>query len=110
MATFYDEISQNRRNSVLLASAVVALLALLGFAIGFAFSGRPSGGIGLTAIAVVIGLLLALGSYFGGDKLILGVSNAKEVDEQSAPQLVNVVREMATAANVPMPKVYVIDD
>ena len=49
-------------------------------------------------------------SYFGGDKLVLTVSGAKPVDEASAPQLMNVVREMATAANVPMPKVYLIDD
>src|SRR5262249_15231140 len=33
-----------------------------------------------------------------------------EVNETEAPQLMNVVREMAIAANVPMPKVYVIDD
>jgi heat shock protein HtpX len=38
------------------------------------------------------------------------VSGAKEVDETSAPQLLNVVREMALAANIPMPKVYIIDD
>jgi heat shock protein HtpX len=38
------------------------------------------------------------------------VSLAQEVDETSAPQLLNVVREMSLAANVPMPKVYLIDD
>jgi heat shock protein HtpX len=41
---------------------------------------------------------------------VLSVSGAREVDETAAPQLLNVVREMAIAANVPMPKVYVIDD
>jgi heat shock protein HtpX len=38
------------------------------------------------------------------------VSGAKQVDETQAPQLMNVVREMAIAANVPTPRVYVIDD
>ena len=56
------------------------------------------------------GSLAAVGSYFGGDSLVLSVSGAKEVDEASAPQLLNVVQEMAIAANVPMPKVYIIDD
>jgi heat shock protein HtpX len=60
--------------------------------------------------AILLGGLLSAGSYFGGDSLVLSVSGAKEVDETSAPQLLNVVREMAIAANVPMPKVYVIDD
>ena len=41
---------------------------------------------------------------------MLAVSGAREVDETNAPQLLNVVREMAIAANVPMPEVYVIDD
>ena len=51
-----------------------------------------------------------LGTYFAGDKLVLAVSGAKPVDETSAPQLMNVVREMAIAANLPMPAVYTIDD
>ena len=41
---------------------------------------------------------------------MLAVSGAREVDETSAPQLLNVVQELAIAANVPMPKVYIIDD
>jgi heat shock protein HtpX len=61
-------------------------------------------------IALAIGTLLALGSYFGGDSLVLSVSGAKDVDLTTAPQLMNVVQELAIAANVPMPKVYVIDD
>src|SRR5439155_9230479 len=52
----------------------------------------------------------SVGSYFGGDQLVLGTSGATEVDADSAPQLINVVQEMAIAAGVPMPKVYIIED
>jgi len=41
---------------------------------------------------------------------VLAVSGARQVDETAAPQLLNVVRELAIAANVPMPAVYIIDD
>jgi heat shock protein HtpX len=109
-ASFYDQISANRRNSFLLALVVVVLLAALGFSIGYALTGSAGGGIGTTVFAVIIGTLAALGSYYAGDRLVLAASQAKEVDESSAPQLINVVREMAIAANVPMPKVYLIDD
>src|SRR5690349_14940484 len=61
-------------------------------------------------IALVAAALLSAGSYFSGDSLVLAASSVKEVDSTSAPQLLNVVQEMAIAANVPMPKVYVIDD
>jgi heat shock protein HtpX len=108
--TFYNQIAANRRNSLLLAVFVIVLFGALGFAIGYAISGSSSGAIVVMAIAVSVGTLLAAGSYFGGDSLVLSVSGAKEVDETSAPQLLNVVREMALAANIPMPKVYVIDD
>ena len=108
--TFYNQIAANRRNSLLLALFVIVLFGALGFAIGYAISGSSSGAIAVMAIAVTVGTLLAAGSYFGGDSLVLSVSGAKEVDETSAPQLLNVVREMALAANIPMPKVYLIDD
>jgi len=108
--TFYQQIAANRRNSFLLAVLVVGILASLGFAIGYAWTGRPAGALGITAFAFVIGLISALASYYAGDRLILGVSGAHEVDERSAPQLINVVRELALAANLPMPRVYIIDD
>ena len=109
-STFYDQIAANRRNSFLMAGLVVVLLGLLGFAIGFAVFGSAAGGVATTAFAVVLGALAGVGTYFAGDSLVLTVSGAHEVDESRAPQLMNVVREMAIAANVPMPKVYLIDD
>ncbi len=108
--TFYNQISANRRNSVLLALAVVAILGALGFSVGYAITGSPGGAIATTVIASIVGLVAALGSYFAGDRVVLAASGAKEVDEVSAPQLMNVVRELTLAANVPMPRVYLIDD
>ncbi len=112
--TFYSEESANRRNSIFLALIVVAFLAVFGYVIGYVI-GLGSGnevawGIGALAIAVAFGLLSALGSYYGGDQLVLASSHAQEIQQQQAPELFNVVQEMAIAANVPMPKVYIIDD
>ena len=112
--TFYAEESANRRNSFLLAILVVAFLAAFGFVIGYSI-GYGSGdevafGIGALVIAVGIGTIGALFSYYGGDKLVLSSSHAKEISPQQAPALYDVVNEMAIAAGVPMPKVYIIDD
>ena len=109
-ASFYDQIAANRRNSFLMAGLVVVLLGLLGFAIGYAIFGSLGGGVLTTAIAVGLGGLAGVGTYVAGDSLVLAVSGAREVDESQAPQLMNVVREMAIAANVPMPRVYIIED
>ena len=108
--TFFAQASANRRNSFLLALFVVVILGLLGFFVGYAISGEPAGGVAATGAAVLLGALIAVGTYFQGDKLVLAASGARQVDAQSAPQLMNVVQELAIAANVPMPNVYLIDD
>ncbi len=108
--TFYSQISANKRQSVILAVIVGLLLGVLGFVIGYALTGSVNGGLGATLIAVAIAGLTSIGSYFGGDKLVLATSQAKEVDSTTAPQLMNVVQELTIAAGIPMPKVYIIDD
>lgn len=114
--TFYSEESANRRNSFLLALIVVAFLGVFGYIIGYVVGYGSGGGdpvlwgIGALAIAIAVGILSALGSYYGGDQLVLASSHAQEVTPTQAPELFNVVQEMSIAAGVPMPKVYTIDD
>jgi heat shock protein HtpX len=108
--TFYSQIGANKRNSILLVLAVVLLLGVLGLAIGWAVTGDPRAAIPSLGIVITIGLVASLFSYFAGASVVLSISGAKEVTAESAPQLLNVVQEMALAANVPMPRVYLIDD
>jgi heat shock protein HtpX len=109
-ATFYSQIAANRRNSVLLSLVVVLLLGALGFAIGGAAGGSVSIGAIGAGIALVAGFGAALIAFYAGDAIVLASSGAREVDANAAPQLFNVVTEMAMAAGVPMPRVYIIDD
>ncbi len=109
--SFYQQISTNRRQSIVLVLLLTAFLGFFGFVIGFAISGGYwQGGLIATGIAVAIALLMTSVSYFGGDGIVLATAGARQLTEQSAPQLMNVVREMCIAANVPMPRVYAIND
>jgi heat shock protein HtpX len=108
--TFAAQQSANRRNSILLIGVVVLLLGALGFAIGYGTTGAVEGAFGVTTAAIVLAIMLSIGSYFAGDQLVLASSGAKEVTRESGPQLLNVVQEMALAAGTPMPKVYIIED
>jgi heat shock protein HtpX len=73
-------------------------------------SGLPSLALPSMALALGVGIVAALLSYFKGDALVLTTSGAREVTAQEMPQLHNVVQELAVAAGVPMPRVYLIDD
>jgi heat shock protein HtpX len=109
-STFYSQIAANKRNSVLLAIGLILLLAILGLAIGYGLTGSLSGGVSATVLALFVGVLVSLVSYFQGDSIVLAASGARAVTEEEFPQLFNVVRELTIAGNLPMPKVYLIDD
>jgi len=110
MVSLYDEESANRRNSLLLVFAVMVAFALFGYVIGYALTGDAGGAAAAVIVALALSIVSALASYFGGDQVVLKSSQGREITRPQAPELFDVVEEMATAAGVPMPRVYVIDD
>jgi heat shock protein HtpX len=61
-------------------------------------------------IALVVALGMNFFSYWFSDKLVLKMYNAQEVDATSAPQFYGMVRELAERAQLPMPRVYLIQE
>ena len=86
------------RTTILLAS-LSGLLVLIG-----ALIGGPS----TAAVFLGIALLMNLGSYFFSDKLALKMSRAQPIEESEAPRLYQVMRELTTRADLPMPRLYMI--
>ena len=107
---FYQQISSTSAVRGCWSLLVTAFLVALGFIIGYLITGALEGGYFAIGIAVAIALLMSAFSYFGGDSLVLAESGARQVNDQTAPQLMNVVRELSLAANIPPPRVYVIND
>lgn len=105
----WELIRANRRKSFILFIGMGMMLLLLGFVIGYTIQPQGGGPVGVV-IASIIWVVLMLISYSSGSKILLQVSNAKEVTPEVHPQLFNVVEEMKIAANMPaMPKVYIIN-
>ena len=109
-STFRDRIAVNRRNSVFLIICFLAFVTVFGYIIGYAWIGDPVGALFGLALAFVVGIISGLATYYGGDRMVLAASRAKEVTHEDAPVLFNVVEEMAIAGGLPMPKVYIIED
>ena len=108
--TFRERIARNRRNSLLLIAAFLAFITIFGYVIGYAWLGHPVRALFGLALALVVGVIAGLISYFAGDKMVLAASRAREITHDDAPVLFNVVEEMSIASGLPMPKVYIVDD
>jgi len=102
----YEEISQNKRNSFILVVIFVAVVVVLGYIFGTAAGYGPLGLI----IALIIATVMALSSYYRGDKIVLAVSRARPADREKYPQLYNIMEELTIASGLPMPGLYVIPD
>ena len=85
----------------MLMAAIVALFALIGSLLG-----GQSG----MLIALTFALVMNLGAYWFSDKLVLRMYNAREVNASTAPELYTMVEDLARYANLPMPKVYIIEE
>jgi heat shock protein HtpX len=103
----HEQIAANKRKTVLLFVVAIAFTGLIGYAIGYLFwAGGPAG----VVIAVALAVILSLGSYFAGDRLVLASTRAREVTAAEEPRLHNVVEGLAIAAGIPKPRVYVVPE
>jgi heat shock protein HtpX len=105
----YEQIAANKRKTVLLIFGAIVLLGAVGYVLGLWYGGSGSGVFGLVG-AVALAVVLSLGSFFGGDRLVLASTRAREVTPQEQPRLHNIVEGLAIAAGIPKPKVYVIPE
>jgi heat shock protein HtpX len=106
MVSFQRLIAHNKRMSVLLFVLTLALLGIMGASLGEYLGLGWRGGTGIALAAAALYFLVA---YHFGDSMVLAASGAREITHDEHPQLWNVVEEMAIAAGLPMPKVYIMD-
>jgi heat shock protein HtpX len=107
----------NRRNTLLLLVILTAVAALVGYVVGWALEGEASDtvplwskvGLVLAGLMAVVSVGWSLVSLAFGDKIVLSMANARQIGKTDAPQLYNVVEEMAIAAGVPMPRVMIME-
>jgi len=91
----------NLMKTAILMAAITALFMLIG---------RWLGGQAGMMLALVVALGMNFFSYWFSDTMVLKMYNAQQVDDSNAPHFVGMVRELATKAGLPMPKVYLIQE
>lgn len=91
----------NQFKTAILLATLSALFIVIG--------GYFGGNIGLT-VALIFAIAFNLFSYFFSDKIVLSMYRAREITEADNPRLYSMVREVAIKANIPMPRVYIIEE
>jgi len=86
------------RTTILLAT-LSGILVAIGFAIG---------GSQMALVFLFLAAVMNMGSYFFSDKIALKMSGAKPITEEEEPRLYEMVRELCTRADLPMPGLYMI--
>src|SRR3972149_12135796 len=108
--TAWDHVSQNIFKTwvimFLFSLFTVGVIYLLGQGFGFG----DIGGLGFVGIALIIAGIMNFVSYFWSDKIVLGISGAKPVDEKNNKDLYRMVENLCIAGGLPKPKIYTIDD
>ena len=85
---------------------LTALLMVIGYVVGWYFFGDPVTFVGL---ALVLAAVINFVSYYYSDSLVLKMSKAKMIQESDSPTLFRAVRNVAQKANIPMPRVGIVD-
>jgi heat shock protein HtpX len=99
-----DVLWRNTMNMTKTALLLAGMTALF-MSIGYLVSG-PSGAM----VALVVAGVMNAVSYWNSDKIVLSMYGAREVDAASAPDYYGLVAELAERAQMPMPRVYIIDN
>jgi heat shock protein HtpX len=96
-----DATMNNYFRTAILLAGLTALFMGVGYLIG---------GQGGALLALLFAGGMNLLAYWNADRMVLSMHDAQEVDEQTAPDLAQLVRELASNAGLPMPRVYIVEN
>lgn len=106
MQNVFEEVDRNKRRSAIVIVLFALFVGLVIYIIGVAFGYGSS----FLITAFIFSALMSFGGYWYSDKIILGISNARPADKKQDFKLFTAVENISIAADIPMPKVFVIDD
>lgn len=103
----FEQIQRNKWKTWLLLAGYFGLIAGVGAVIGLWFFNSAQAGMAVIGLG---GLIYALIMVTQSTNVVMSMNNATEVTEQQQPELWHIVQDMAMVAQVPMPRVFIIDD
>ena len=106
MLNIYENVDRNKTTSAI----VIALFIAFVTGVAYVFARGMGYGLDIVGMALIFSGLMSFGSYYFSDKIILGLSGARPADRKKDFHFYTVTENLAMAAGLPMPKLYVIED
>ncbi|MFA6171301.1 MAG: M48 family metallopeptidase [Patescibacteria group bacterium] len=105
MSTLYTQADSNRRKTWVLMTLFFAFIMIIGYVFSQAMDNSA-----ILYIAVAFSVVSSFISYWFSDKIVLAMSQAREVKHEDNPQLYHIVENLCITAGLPVPKIYIIED
>lgn len=102
----YSQINSNKLRTWL----IIALFIVFVTTVVYVYGKAAGYGLSLVGFALIFSGLMSFGSYYYSDKVILAMSNAKQIQKKDNPQFFRIVENLCIGDGLPMPKVYIIQD
>lgn len=106
----YSQIDKNKSNTRILMYLFIFFFIMIGYVFGLVWTGSDDSAIGLMGVLGIIAMIYAFISYYVAGKIALGLTGAKEIQKSDNPTLYRTVENLAIAAGIPTPTIYLIDD
>ncbi len=105
MASIYTQADSNNRKTWFLITGFLVFVIVVGWLFSYLLNNN-----GILLFAVILSLLMSIGSYWYSDKIVLAMSGAVPVEHNKNPELYHIVENLCITAGLPAPKIYIIKE
>ncbi|MCH7952190.1 M48 family metallopeptidase [Patescibacteria group bacterium] len=106
MLNIYEQVDRNKQKSLIIMVGFVLFIGVAVWALSEALGYGPS----ITGLALIVAGIMSLGSYYYSDRIILSLSKARQANRKKDFNFYTVTENLSIAAQLPIPKLYVIED
>ncbi len=99
-------IMENKLKSYIYMTLLILILGSIGTFLSTSFGWGLTG----TSMFLIAGIIINITAYFFSDKIILKSAKAKPIEASDSPELHQIISELSKEANIPMPKIYLVED
>ena len=108
--TAYTEVSSNRLKTWVIMLGFAFFITFVIFIFGAAYGLDMPSALGFSGFALIIAGIMNFIAYYNSDKMVMAISQAKQIQKKDNPTLFRTVENLTIASGLPMPKIYIIDD